>query len=299
MRLPRLTLRWCISVAAILAVLLGLGIDRRMIGLIPAALLVIVVVLSMPHRDGRPPMFATFGLICGVLIVPFLLSALLSKAMWGYYLSPPPLDRRIVEARLVRSVSFARTQAYTSGDVELVFSPFGSVTKAITSGQLDPFQRRTTRALVELKERKRLPDDPKRAELRRSLDLYDLLERSGSLFTGKTEFVHAKELRGVAIEAVGADGSPLVFLGVHGGEVSDGCYPFYEFLFSGLLDGSPPELLSARRYYFGVGGRDGVGWPEYFAIISAIELLLLAFGIYAIRSKRARATGSTMTVDKA
>jgi hypothetical protein len=66
------------------------------------------------------------------------------------------------------------------------------------------------------------------------MDLYRLLERSGWLVTGKAEFVNAKELRGVAIEAVGADGSPLVFLGVHGGEVSDGRYPFYEFLSSGL-----------------------------------------------------------------
>jgi hypothetical protein len=286
-------------VVAILAVLLGLGIDRRMIGLIPAAVLVILVVWSMPRRDDRRSMLATFGLIFGAVFVPFLLSALLSKAMWGYYLSPPPPDRRILEARLVNSVSLARTVAYSNGDVELVFAPFGSVTRAITAGQVDLFSRWITRALVGLKERNRLPDDPKRAELRSSMDLYRLLERSGWLVTSKTEFVHAKELRGVAIEAVGADGSPLVFLGVHSGEVSDGCYAFYEFLFSGQLDGSPVELMSTQRFFFGIGERDGVGWPEYFAIISAIELLVLACVIYAIRSKRARATGSTMTVDKA
>ena len=299
MRLPRLTLRRCMPVVAVLAVPLGMGINLRMIGLIPAALLVILVVSSMSRRDGRLPMLATFGLICGVLFVPFLLSVLLSRAMWGYYLSPPPVDRRILEARLVRSVSFARTQAYRNGDVDLVFAPFGSVTKAITAGQLDPFQRWITRALVGLKERKRLPDDPKRAGVKSSMDLYRLVERSGWLVTGKTEFVRAKELRGVAIEADGADGSPMVFLAVHGGEVADGRYPFYEFLFSGPLDGSPLELLSTQRFYFEVGGRDGVGWPEFFAIISAIELLLLACVIHAISSRRARASGSAMTIDKA
>jgi hypothetical protein len=299
MQLPRLTLRRCMSVIAVLAVLLGSWINHRMIGLIPAALLVVLVVTSMPHRDGRPPALATFGLILGVLFVPFLLSVLLSKAMWGYYLSPPPLDRRILEARLVDSVSFVKTQAYSTGDVELVFAPFGSVTQAITAGQVDPLLRRITRVLVALKERKRLPGDIKSAGLRRSTDLYRHLATSGWLVTGKSAFVNAKELRGVAIEAVGADGSPLAFLGVSGGEISEGRYPFYEFLFSGLLDGSPVELLSTRRFYFDGGGLDGVEWPEFFAIISALELLLLACVIYAISSIRTRARGSAMTVNKA
>ena len=127
-------------------------------------------------------MLATFGLICVLLSFPFLSSILLSKALWGYYLSPPPLDRRILEARRVHTVSFARTQAYRNGDVELVFAPFGPVRQAITTGQLDPFQRRTTRALVALDERKRLPDEPKSAATRRSMDLYRLLsESSGRL----------------------------------------------------------------------------------------------------------------------
>jgi hypothetical protein len=299
MRLPRLTRRRCMPVVAVLAAPLGVEINLGMVGLIPAALLVTLVVLSMPRRAGRPPMLATFGLICAVLFVPFLVSILLSKAMWGYYLSPSPVDRRILEARLVRSVSFARSQAYRNGEADFVFAPFGSVTKAITAGQLDPFQRWITRALVGLKERQRLPEDPKRAGMRSSIDLYRLVETSGWLVTGKTEFVHAKELRGVAIEAIGADGSPLVFLAVHGGEVSDGRYAFYEFLFSGPLDGSPLKLLSTQRFYFEVGGRDWLGWPEFFAIISAIELLLLACVIYAINLKRARASGSAITVDKA
>jgi hypothetical protein len=299
MRLSRFTLRTCMAFVAVLAVVLGLGINRKMIGLIPAALLVMLVVLSMPRRDGRPAMLKTFGLICAVLFVPFLLSVLLSKALWGYYLWPPPVDRRILEARLVQSVSFVRTQAYSTGDVDLVFAPFGSVAQAITAGQLDPFQRRITRALVGLKERKRLPDDPQRGEVRRSMDLYRLLESSGWLVKGQTEFVRAKELRGVAIAAVGADGSPLLFLAVHGGEVSDNRYPFYEFLFSGLLDVSPLKLVSARRFYFDVGAGEGVGWPELFAISSTLELLLLACVMYVIGLKSARAGKIATTIDKA
>jgi hypothetical protein len=288
-----------VSVVAVPTVPLDWGINHRMIALIPAVLLVIVVVLSMRRGAGRHSMLATFGLICGVLFVPFVLSVLFSKAMWGYYLSPPPVDRRILEARVVRSVSFARTQEYRNGDVDLVFAPYGPVTKAIASGQLDPFQRRITRALVGLKERNRLPDDPKRAGVRSSLELYRLLERSGQLVAGKAAFVHAKDLRGVAIEADGADGSPLVFLGVHSGEVSVDRYAFYEFLFSGLLEGNPVELLSAQRFYFDVGKLDGIGWPECFAIIATLELLLMASVIYAIKSRRARAHGSAISIDKA
>jgi hypothetical protein len=299
MGLPTLTQRWCMSAVTLVAVPLDLGINRRMIGLVPAVLLVILVVSSTHRRDGRSALIATFGLICGVVFLPFLISVCLSKAMWGYYLSPPPPDRRILEARLIRSVSFARTQAYRNGEVDLLFAPYGSVTKAIDAGQLDSFQRRITRVLVGLKERSRLPEDPKRAEVRSSMDLYRILESSGCLVSGKAEFVNTKELRGIAIEADGADGAPLVFLGVHGGEVSDGRYPFYEFLFSGLLDGSSVQLLSTRRFYFDIGGLDGVGWPEFFAIISALELLLIACIIYAIKSKRAGAIRNAITTDNA
>ena len=51
-----------------------------------------------------------------------------------------------------------------------------------------------------------MPDDPKTAATRRSMDLYRLLESSGRLVAGEAEFVNAKEFRGVAIEADGADG---------------------------------------------------------------------------------------------
>jgi hypothetical protein len=299
MRLPRLTLRRCMSVIAVLAVLLGLGINRGMIGLIPAALLMTMVVSSMPRRDGRPPKLATFGLICAALLVPFLLSILLSNAMWGYYLSPPPPDRRILEARLVRTVSYLRTQASRNGDVAVLFGPYASVKQASTAEQLDTFQRRFTRVLVGLRERKRLPDNPNPTELRRTKDLYQVLQSSDSIVSGESGFVNAGDIKGIAIEADGADGSPLVFLGVHGGEISEGRYGCYEFLLSGRLDGKPVQLLSVRRYFFDTGGLDGIGWPEFFAIFSALEVLLLACVIYAFGLTRPKPSGSAMTIDNA
>ena len=286
MRLPRLTLLRCMSLLAVPAVVLGLWFDRGMIGILPASLLVILVVSSMPRRDGRLPILATLGVVAAGLIVPFLLSVLLSLAVWGYGLRPPSVDRRILDARLVRSVSFARTQAYSNGDTALIFDPLGSVAQAAESARVDPFQQRVARALVALQERKRVPENPKRAEARRSLDLYRVLEASGGLVTGKTAFVNAKDLRGIVIEADGADGSPLVFLAARGGEVSDGRHPFYEFLCSGSLDGSPLVLLSTTRFFFDVGNLAGVGLPEFLAIFLTLELLLTASALFLVRRKR-------------
>jgi hypothetical protein len=299
MRLPRLTLRRCMYVVAVLAVAFGVWINPRMIGLIPAALLVILVVSSMPRGDGQRPKLVTFSLICVALVVPFLSSVFLSKAMWGYYLSPPPPDRRILEARLVRTVSYLRTQANRNGDVAVIFGPYASVKLASTAEQLDTFQRHFTRVLFALRERRRLPENLDRTELRRSMDLYQVLQSSDSIVSGETGFVNAGDLKGVAIEADGADGSPLVFLGVHGGEISEGRYGCYEFLLSGRLDDNPVQLLSVRRFYFGTGGLDGIGWPEFFAIIAALEVLLLACVIYAVSLTRPRPSGSAMTIDNA
>jgi hypothetical protein len=120
--------------------------------------------------------------------------------------------------------------------------------------------------------------------------LYSLLEKSDLLEEGRPGYARAKELDGVVIEAIGADGTPLVFVGVRGGEVSNDHYPYYEFLYSGQLGGGWMELLSADHSYFDVAGIEGIEWPEFFLIILVLELLPLAIVMVAIRRKLAMVT---------
>ena len=285
MRLPRLTLRTCILGIAAMAAVVAPVFDRGLIGLAPATLLVILTTDAMRRREGWRSRLATFGAISGGLLVPFVISILVSKVLWGYYLSPPAPDRRIIEAKLVRTAAYARTQTYRNGDVAVTFAPLGPPAKAIASAEVDTFQRRVARVLVALNDRKKLPEEPARPKPRRSMELFPLLDKSGQMYPVKGEYVNANDLHGIVIEAEGADGTPLVFLAARGEEVSKLRYPFYEFLFKGTLEASPLELLSTHRFLIEVGPLEGLGWRELFAAAATVELLLLAALVFTVRSK--------------
>jgi hypothetical protein len=295
-----LTTLTCVLGITALAALVAPLFDRALIGLAPATLLVILTTYAMPSRGGWRSGLATFGAVCGALLIPLVVSALVSKALWGHYLWPPAPDRRIVEVRLVRTAAYARTQAYLNGDVAVAFAPLGPSAKAIASAVGDPFQRRVARVLVALNDRKTLPEEPASPKPRRSMELFSLLERSGQMYTGEGEYVKAKDLRGFVIEAEGADGTPLVFLAASGGEVSRDRFPSYEFLFKGALESGPLELLSTRRSLFDVGSLEGLGWRELFAAAATVELLLLAASVLAARTKKVKpAVVGTEAVDGA
>jgi hypothetical protein len=285
MRLPRLTILTGVLGVAALAALVAPLFDRALIGLAPATLLVILTANAMSRRGARRPGLATFGAACGALLLPLVVSALVSKALWGYYLWPPAPDRRMLEARLVRTAAYARTQAYFSGDVGVIFAPLGPSAKAVAAAEGDSFQRPVARVLVALNGRRKLPEEPARPKPRRSMELFPLLERSGQMYTGEGPYVNAKDLRGFVIEAEGADGTPLVLLAASGGEVSKDRHPAYEFLFKGALESDPLELLSTRRFLFDVGPLGGLGWRELFAAAATVELLLAAAVLAARRRK--------------
>jgi hypothetical protein len=285
---------------AALAALVAPLFDRALIGLIPATLLVILTVYAMSRRGARRPGLATFGAVCGALLIPLVVSALVSKALWGYYLRPPAPDRRMLEARLVRTAAYARTQAYLGGGVGVTFVPLGPSAKAVAAAVVDSFQHHVARVLVALNARRKLPEAPDRPKPRRSMEMFPLLERSGQMYTGEGPYVNAKSLRGFVIEAEGADGTPLVFLAATGGEVSKDRHSAYEFLFKGSLESDALELLCTRRFLFDVGPLEGVGWPELFAAAATVELLLAA-AVLATRKKKVEpaAVVGTEAVDAA
>ena len=104
--------------------------------------------------------------------------------------------------------------------------------------------------------------------------LYSVLARTGRLEAGEPGYDRAKDLRGVVIEAEGAGGEPLVFVGVQGGEVSNDHYPYYRFLFSGPGPRRRQSLLSAQRFYFDVAGIEGMEWPVFLVGFSALGMVV-------------------------
>ena len=266
------------------------------------ALAVGILATMLAGRRLRPS--ALLVAMAGSMLLPFVGAMLLSKANWGYYLNRPPVARRIAKARRIDSVTFVTTQTDDRGDSTFLPDPSRTIDEAIRHGRHDSYYCLSARALIALQDRGALPLDPRPMDPDRLSWLYDIVDRTGHLEAGGTydddygrthPYTEAKHLKGVVIEALGADGAPIVFIGVSGGEVSNDHYPYYEFLFSGVSTRGGPELLSWQRFYYDVAGLEGMEWPAIFVIFSIIEfaialpsmmLIRLTFWICAVTSRR-------------
>jgi hypothetical protein len=229
--------------------------------------------LTLRGGRRRHPWRILLGSIGGTLLLAFLAAAVVSKGLWGYYLSRPPLDRRIAEAPKVVSVTSVGTMT-DGAERTLAPNPDYSIDRLIEYGRNDAYYSLGERSLIALKDGGKLPTSPPQMSPDRLARLYGVLERTGRLEAGESGYDHAKDLRGVVIEAEGADGVPLLFAGVQGREVSNDHYPYYEFLFSGGGEAVEPVLLSAQRFYFDVAGIEGMEWPAFFVGFSALGLVL-------------------------
>ena len=224
-----------------------------------------------PRR--KNPATILLAVIGGTLALAFLAAMAASKELWGYYLSRPSLDRRIVNARKVRSVTIVNT-APGRDERTLVPDTSFSIRQRIEYGRRYDYYSLGERALIALKDANRLPAAPPPMSADRLARLYGVLAGTGRLEAGEPGYDRAKDLRGIVIEAEAADGQPLVFVGVQGGEVSNDHYPYYEFLFSGPDSAGTWKLLSEQRFYFDVAGIEGLEWPMFFVAFSALGMVL-------------------------
>jgi hypothetical protein len=221
----------------------------------------------------RHPARILLSAIGATMVLAFLAAVIVSKGLWGYYLYRPPLDRRIGDARKVISVTSVST-APVGAERALVANADYSIDQLIDYGRTNDYYSLGERALIALRDRGRLPTTPPTMSPERLARLYGVLARTGWLEAGELGYEHAKDLRGVVIEAEGDDGGPLLFVGVQGGEVSNDHYPYYEFIYSGRSAGGDPILLSAQRFYFDVAGIEGMEWPVFFVGFTAMGLVL-------------------------
>ena len=223
------------------------------------------------RRRRRHPANVLLTVIAVTLVLVFAAAMAASWSLWGYALRRPSLDHRIAQARKVFSVTFVKT-AETAAGPSLVADPDSSLAARIRYGRTYPYYCLGERALIAL-EGPQLQAAPALAADRLGR-LYSTIAATGRLEAGEPGYAHAKNLRGVVIEAEGTDASPLLFVGVQGGQVSNDHYPYYEFLFSNPGGNGTPRLLSAQRFYFDVAGIEGLEWPLFFLGFSVLGLVV-------------------------
>ena len=77
----------------------------------------------------------------GTLLLPFLAAICVNHEVWGYYLSRPALDRRIVEARQIETITFLETESDSRGSYTFSGEP---VAELDSFNQGIPKKRTTT-----------------------------------------------------------------------------------------------------------------------------------------------------------
>jgi hypothetical protein len=246
MQRPRYTIGNLLLTVALVAILLAVfraGSFMGLLALLPFGITALIARLGSSPSARRRALWAGAA---GTLLLPFLAAIWLNHGMWGYYVSRPDVDRRIVEARQVETMTRVDIGLDSSGRLAFSGVPVEEVDSFIEvhpqEGDYFVLEGRVLRAL---KERRALPARARGIPAERLRGLYQVLNETGRLEAGEPGYPDAKKLSGIVVEALGRDGRPLLFVGVCGGEVSNDHHPYYEFLFTIDSPGGQPKFLSA------------------------------------------------------
>lgn len=261
MRPPRFTIAGLMI--AVVAVAVGLSVYRAFWfwGFVALAPFGLSALDSPLERNRSVRGWVLLVGVLGTLVLPFLVAIAINHDLWGYYLSKPPVDRKIVEARSIESITYVQTEAGPDGGLTFAGAPVRH--PEVMGG----------RVFRDLKARDALPANPPIMPADRLGRLHRALDETGRLEVGEPGYDEAKHLAGVAIEAKDRDGRPIVFVGVGGGEVSNDHHPYYEFLFTTDPSERRWELLSFHRTYYDVAGIEGAEWPLFFLLLAWMGLI--------------------------
>lgn len=284
-----------VLVVAILLAVFRAGSYMGLAGLVPFG---ITAVLARPASDLPEYRRALAVGAAGTLLLPFLIAIWINEGLWGYYVSRPALDRRIVEAGRIESVTLVATVPDSLGNPTFSGAPVADVGPFIqVHPQEGDYYVLEGRILRALEDRRALPSEAGTMPAERLASLYRVLDETGRIEAGEPGYGDARKLDGVVVEGVGRDGRPLIFVGVRGGEVSNDHHPYYEFLFARDSPDGRPRLLSFQRFYYDVAGIEGAEWPVFFPVLAFLSLIptipIQGFLVWRGRRRSARAGDAT------
>jgi hypothetical protein len=275
-----------VVVAAIMLAVFRFGSFTGLVALVPMGVTAIIARFGSSRAEKR---LAFWLGAAGTLALPFVVAIWMNYAIWGYYLARPAVDPRIVEARQIETVTQVETISDPSGSRAFAGGPVGEVDSFIqVHPQEGDYYVLEGRVLRALKDRQALPSEARGMPASRLQSLYKVVDETGRIEEGEPGYWGAKNLRGLVVEALGRDGSRLVFVGVWGGEVSNDHHPYYEFLFTTDSPDGQLRLLSTQRFYYDVAGIEGIEWPVFFSVLAIASLIptLVVQGVLLRRGRR-------------
>ncbi|MEX2218807.1 MAG: hypothetical protein WD749_08610 [Phycisphaerales bacterium] len=268
----------------------------------------------MTFRNQRRlhPLLVLFLAAVITAIPAAILAACLNLALWGYWIDRPSLDRRVLSAASLVTVTPVWPERQPDGSLELlpVAGPLG--TPGWESGAYqgpgwyaqshypneDDYYLLDFRALRTLEQTGKATRPLPALGPEQTKGLMALVRNAGVIVKEDPGYNQWQTgaffySGGLIYELLGEDGESLLLIALRGGEVSNDHRTYYELLFRRGPAGQP-TLLSAHQFYFDVAGVEGMEFRPIFLtlltlgllVVMPTTLLVLAFRWMTHRARR-------------
>ena len=207
----------------------------------------------------RRPVRAFFLTVVFVASLAFIAAIGASKAYWGYFLFRPSLLAEFSNIAQVSALVPVETPDATTAAPTLVYCGDSTLAQDLAYAEDSPYDYPAGRLLLALRKRHLLPTGFS-ASLSNLPPLLPLAQASGIMTPSESGYESEKSLRGIAVDAVDSAGARLVFLGFHGGQVSNDHYPYYEMLFTAPPGSFDLKFVRGQRFFFDIAGIEGSEW---------------------------------------
>lgn len=228
----------------------------------------------------RRPTLNVGKVILAMILLTFLLAIYCSKLYWGYYFSRPSVFEEANTFDKVPAVIYFKMDKDNAGKNSLTSDSSETFSRINNPTDSDDYYALKERILKNLAPRKLLPAEPANT-FDGFPDLNTLIHKSGVLDPSDGKYDSWSKRSGVAVQALDKSGTPFLFIGLRGGQISNDHYPFYEILFRGNKESSEFDLIRSQVFYFDVAGMEGWEWPAIWLYIS-IPGIVLGLFIFAV-----------------
>ena len=228
-----------------------------------------------------------FGSLLILQLAFTVTASIMNYNYWGYAFKRPPVFKEILNSDKVLTCSRV-SNTYSNGinplHVEI------DTTKSLDNlyGRKDFYEGTSDRIFMVFQDRAHinghLYDFPKiynNSDLKISNNILENLDNqiqeTNIIDVGET----SGQLNGIVTEFVTDDNCKYIFAGLHGGQVSNDHYSYYEFLF--VEKDNQYELVRKQRFYTDVAGIEGLEYANIAPFFSLFLTVIGLIGAIAIR----------------
>ncbi len=201
----------------------------------------------------------------GICLIAFIVSIIISKNEWGYYLSRPKVISNVKDISQVKAVIPIRTENDTSGNRHIIIGTDYSIPENL-SGYSDSYYCLEQRLLIYLNDKDLLPDSLT-LDLADLTGLHSLIVQTGILIKPDEGYDASDLLSGIVVDALNEKGERIVLMGVRGMELSNDHFPYYELAFEGKHSENL-KFVSGQHFFYDIAGIEGFEWYVFFLCFS-------------------------------